>query len=126
MSDAVARLAAELNVRVFQGCTDKEAGLRQVSEELHLTLDSFAYIGDDLDDLPALQQVGLPIAVADAVPEVIEVAGYITKNPGGHGAVREVVEYLLRGQGRWDAAVQTYLEHIRNRERLVRMPRSEE
>ncbi len=71
--------------------------------------DEVAMIGDDLLDLPILRRVGLPIAVADAVDEVKEVAAWITALPGGRGAVREVTDVILKAQGKWDAVMARYL-----------------
>ncbi len=112
-SEAVACRADELGVPVYQSAVDKGAGIRRVADDRHVPLGDIAYLADDLNDLPALRLVGLPLAVADAAAEVIAVAHFVTRAPGGHGAVREAIEYLLRGQGRWDAAVQTYLQHLR-------------
>ena len=67
-------------------------------------------MGDDLADLPVFRRVGLPIAVANAVPEAREAAVHVTTARGGEGAVREVVEALLRARGEWEDAVQRYVE----------------
>lgn len=112
-SIAVARRADELGVQVYQAATDKEAGLQHVASDHRLSLDEIAYLGDDLNDLPAMRRAGLPIAVADAVPEIIASAAYVTQATGGHGAVREVIELILRGQQRWEAAIDCYLENSR-------------
>ena len=69
-----------------------------------------AFVGDDLPDLPLLRRVGLPVAVANAVPEVKAVAALVTKTPGGLGAVREVAETILKARGEWDRLVTQYLE----------------
>lgn len=69
-----------------------------------------AFLGDDLADIPVLRRVGLPLAVANAAPEVKALSAWITPSPGGSGAVREAIEALLRAQGRWDEAVRVYLE----------------
>jgi 3-deoxy-D-manno-octulosonate 8-phosphate phosphatase (KDO 8-P phosphatase) len=63
--------------------------------------DEVAYAGDDLADLPIMRRVGLPIAVANAVPEIREVAAVVTSMGGGHGAVREIVDALLKARGVW-------------------------
>ena len=68
-----------------------------------------AFVGDDLADLPVLRRVGLPIAVANAVHDVREAAAVTTRAEGGHGAVREVVEGLLRARGEWDGVLERYL-----------------
>jgi 3-deoxy-D-manno-octulosonate 8-phosphate phosphatase (KDO 8-P phosphatase) len=65
-------------------------------------------VGDDLPDLPILRRCAMPIAVRDASPEVIEVAKFVTPRPGGSGAVRDAVEYLLKAQGRWIEAVRLF------------------
>jgi len=75
-----------------------------------LSPDALAYIGDDLLDLPALQRAGLAVTVADAVADVKAVAHVVTKAPGGHGAVRECVELLLRAQGVWDTVYRAFVE----------------
>ena len=71
-----------------------------------------AFVGDDLADLPILRRVGLPIAVANAVPEVKDLAAYVTQASGGHGAVREVIEALFRARGEWPDLLERYFaEH---------------
>ena len=75
-------------------------------------LEECAFVGDDLPDLPVMRQVGLPIAVANAVPEVREAAAHTTRARGGHGAVREAVEALLTARGVWTKTVQAYLKEL--------------
>lgn len=70
--------------------------------------DAAAFVGDDLADLQVLRRVGLPIAVANAVAEVKAVAAYVTRAAGGHGAVREVAETLLKSRGEWDGLLERY------------------
>lgn len=77
---------------------DKSKDLGSILCETGLSADQTAYIGDDVGDLPLLRSVGLPIAVADAVPEAIAAAAYVTKANGGNGAVREVVDLLLNAK----------------------------
>jgi len=111
-SDATTLRATEL--RVDEVIQDK--GARKVPAMTEMLLrrgigwDEVAYVGDDLADLPVFRRVGLPIAVANAVDEIKVLAHYRTAATGGNGAVREVVELLLRAQGRWDEAVKVYLE----------------
>ena len=71
-----------------------------------------AYVGDDLADLPILKRAGLPITVANGCPEARGLAAWVTDARGGHGAVREVVEGLLRARGEWDAALARYLHGV--------------
>lgn len=108
-SPAVERRAAELGLApVLQGCDDKLTALAQVLAETGVSADRVCAIGDDLPDLPVLTTVGVAVAVADACPEVRASAHRVTMTPGGHGAVREVVEWLLKGQGRWAGLVARY------------------
>lgn len=101
-SEALLRRAEELSlVEVHAGVEDKVAVYQQLLMRYHLNGPEVAYIGDDLPDLPLLQQVGLAIAVADAPAEVRSAAHMVTSLPGGKGAVREVVEWLLKSQGVW-------------------------
>lgn len=69
---------------------------------MNITDAQVAYVGDDLVDLSMMKRVGLPVAVADAVQEVKDAAEYVTQARGGHGAVREVAELILKTQGKWD------------------------
>lgn len=111
-STPVTRHADELNVRLYDGVMSKEVALRNVANDYHVALEEIAYIGDDLNDLPALRVVGLPIAVSDSAPEVLAAAACVTQTPGGGGAVREVVELIFHGQARWDDAVEVYLANL--------------
>ena len=102
-SPAVDRRAAELGVSpVLQGRSDKLAALGEILAMTDFTAKQVCAIGDDLQDLPVLNAVGLAIAVADACYEVRLAAQYVTMVPGGHGAVRDAVEWLLKQKGRWD------------------------
>ena len=73
-----------------------------------LSWEEVAFVGDDLADLEILQRVGLPIAVPNAVREVRALAAYVTTAPGGHGAVREVAEALIRARGVWPGILERY------------------
>ena len=75
---------------------------------MNLGLDEICYIGDDLTDLPVIRSVGLGVAVSDAVPELLVTADLVTEKAGGHGAVRELIEQILRSTGRWNDLVQQY------------------
>jgi len=102
----VERRAAELGVyRVFQGAHDKGETMDMFFREAGARPEETAYLGDDIVDLPALRRAGLAAAVADAVPEVRAAADWIAAAPGGKGAVRELVEFILAAQGRWEAAL---------------------
>ncbi len=86
---------------VEQGAEDKLPGLERILAAAKVTPEQVAYVGDDLLDLAAMRRVGFPIAVANAVNEVREAARYVTQRSGGHGAVREAIEYLLKAQNAW-------------------------
>lgn len=81
---------------------------RQVAAKLGIGLDQVCFMGDDLVDVPVMNAVALPVAVANAVPEVRRLAAYVTQKPGGEGAVREVVELILKSQGIWRKLVSKY------------------
>src|SRR6476661_2625366 len=101
--------AAELGVDIVrQGFETKLPVAREILKELRLSPEQVCYIGDDLTDLPVIRHVGLGVAVADAATEVRAAAGYITKLDGGQGAVREMIELILKSQFRWDEIIQTY------------------
>jgi 3-deoxy-D-manno-octulosonate 8-phosphate phosphatase (KDO 8-P phosphatase) len=111
-SDATTLRATQLHIdEVIQ-----DRGARKVPAMTEMLLrlgfgwEEVAFLGDDLADVPVLRRVGLPLAVANAVPEVKALASYITIASGGQGAVREAIEALFRAQGRWDEAVRVYLE----------------
>ena len=108
-SGAVVARARELGIAVVrQGAKDKLAAYESILAETGFSDGETAYIGDDLPDLPVLRRVGFPAAVADGVPEVRRAALYVTERPGGRGAVREVIEKLLRLQGRWAKVLERY------------------
>jgi 3-deoxy-D-manno-octulosonate 8-phosphate phosphatase (KDO 8-P phosphatase) len=104
---------AKLGVEtVILGARRKGEAVDALLGETGLSAESVAYIGDDLLDVPALQRVGLAIAVADAVPDVKAVAHVVTRARGGQGAVRESVELILRAQRLWNATVGAFVaEH---------------
>jgi 3-deoxy-D-manno-octulosonate 8-phosphate phosphatase (KDO 8-P phosphatase) len=98
--------ARELGIsHVVQGTRDKAAALEKVLGELGLKPAQAATLVDDLPDMPMMPIAGYAMAVADAAEEVRARAAFVTSRPGGHGAVREAVEHLLKAKGRWDEAV---------------------
>jgi 3-deoxy-D-manno-octulosonate 8-phosphate phosphatase (KDO 8-P phosphatase) len=110
-SDATDLRAAELGIPdVIQAPGGhKLPPLDALLARLGIGWEAVAFVGDDLADLPVMRRAGLPIAVADAVAEVRAAAVWVTEAPGGRGAVREVVERLLRGRGEYRAALDRYL-----------------
>jgi len=102
---------AQLGVGPFLGSVaDKAKGVAQVCEELGVEPSACAFMGDDIPDIRGMVACGMAIAVADASPEIIEIADWVTRAPGGRGAVREVCEAILKARGDWDR----YIERARS------------
>jgi 3-deoxy-D-manno-octulosonate 8-phosphate phosphatase (KDO 8-P phosphatase) len=108
-SDAVARRASELGLdEVHQRSEDKLATYLGILRRRRLRDAQVCFIGDDLPDLPVLLRAGLPVAVADAHDEVRRRVPFVTRARGGRGAVREVVDAILRAQGAWERLLRRY------------------
>jgi 3-deoxy-D-manno-octulosonate 8-phosphate phosphatase (KDO 8-P phosphatase) len=109
-SAATTRRAAELGIDlVVETGPDKRPAFEQILARLRLAGTDVAYMGDDLLDLPILDKVGLSAAPADAVDEVLGHVNWVSARPGGRGAVRELVELILRARLRWQAVVGQHL-----------------
>lgn len=110
VSSALTRRAEKLGISyVRQGCEDKQEAFAQIVADAGVTKAEVAFAGDDLNDIPLMLQSGLALAVADAAAETRNHAHYITEARGGHGAVREMIELILKSQNRWDDLVRHYL-----------------
>ncbi|MGB7925545.1 MAG: HAD hydrolase family protein [Pyrinomonadaceae bacterium] len=110
-SSAVDRRARDLGIAyVRQGTWDKIKDFEELLLEAGAQESETAYIGDDVTDIPLMQRVGFAVAVADATGETRAAAHYITKLPGGFGAVREVTEIILKAQGRWAELMRRYIK----------------
>jgi 3-deoxy-D-manno-octulosonate 8-phosphate phosphatase (KDO 8-P phosphatase) len=108
-SDATTHRATQLAVGiVLQGVTDKGSAFDRILREGAFAEEDVAYMGDDLLDLPVLARAGLSAAPADAAAEVRASAHWVSSAPGGRGAVRELIELVLRAQGRWDTILADY------------------
>lgn len=108
-SALVEKRAKELRVDCLSmACKNKTQALKDICERLQIPLEAVAYMGDDLNDLGPLQLAGLALAPANACDDVKLLAHYVTQRPGGHGAVREVVEYILKRENKWDAVLDSY------------------
>ena len=107
-SDVVQRRARELGIEdVIQGMAHKIDGLEMLLSKYGIAAKQAAYMGDDLQDIPVMSRVGLPIAVQNAVQAVKDCSLYVTSAPGGHGAVREAVEWLLELRAEKDIIYKT-------------------
>ena len=103
-SKALEKRAARLRItEIHQGSIDKTGILSEILKRRGINAKETAYIGDDLGDLAVMKAVGLAAAVGDAHPEVKAHCHYVCRSPGGRGAVREFIEFILRAQGKWES-----------------------
>jgi len=123
VSDSVAQRARSLRVvELHQGQRLKSAALRSIAARKNLAMEEIAYIGDDLNDLPAMELAGFAFTVPNAVSEVQVAADFITQKPGGQGAVREVIEIILKSQNKWDEGVSKFLELLKTEQEQGEAP----
>ncbi len=109
-SAIVARRAADLGIqRLKQGVHDKRIAFEQTLEDLHLSAEACGFMGDDVIDLPVMTRVGFAASVPNGHPEVQSRAHYVAQVRGGHGAVREVCDLILRAQNNYETALASYL-----------------
>lgn len=87
--------------KTYTNIGDKPAALREIVEEFGIDLANTVYMGDDIPDLPVMQMVGFPVCPADACPEIIDSAVYVSQYPGGRGCVRDIIEQAMRAQDKW-------------------------
>ena len=108
-SEVVVHRAEDLGVTLlYQGIWDKKPVLDELLEALGLKPEQVAVVGDDVVDIPLLLRVGVGFTVPEAPEEVLRAAHYVTSQHGGRGAAREVVELILKAQGKWDTALARY------------------
>lgn len=108
-SPATTKRAAELKIDfLHQEKASKSAAVEAILKQAGLTWAQVCYVGDDIVDLGALRRAGVAVAVANAIAEARALADYVTHAPGGHGAVREVAELILKAQGKWAGLVAQY------------------
>lgn len=109
-SQTVAIRARDLHLEfVYQGQSHKLAAAQEIAAKAGVTLEQMAYVGDDIVDLPVMRLCGLAIATANARPQVKSIAHYITPHPGGQGAGRDAVDFILTAQGTLDKVIEQYL-----------------
>ena len=110
ISETVALRARDLKLNhVYQGIADKLSVFHEILGKENLRAEQVAYVGDDIIDLPIMRNCGLAIAVRNAREEVKDESHYITDHEGGKGAVRDAVEFVLRSQGKLEAAIAEYI-----------------
>ena len=110
-SEATRHRAGELGIsKVYQNIHNKIEAYQQIIKENGLGDHQVGYVGDDLVDLPILKRVGFSAVVADSVNEIKPFADYITEKEGGKGAVREIIEFILKSQEKWEEITARY-EH---------------
>jgi len=108
-SKVVEHRARDLDIsEVYQGVWNKLEVFEEILRKKNATSQEVAFVGDDVVDVPVLRRVGFSVAVADAVEEVKKVADYLSKKPGGRGAVREVCEIIMKAKGKWPDATARY------------------
>ena len=111
ISETVALRARDLKLEhVYQGQQDKVAAFREILQKEHMTPEEVCYVGDDVIDLPVMRLCGLAIAVKNSRPEVLRESHYVTPHEGGHGAVRDAIEYVLREQGSLERVIDEYIQ----------------
>jgi 3-deoxy-D-manno-octulosonate 8-phosphate phosphatase (KDO 8-P phosphatase) len=110
-SQTVAIRANDLKLEfIYQGQAHKMNAINDILAKTGATLDQLAYVGDDIVDLPVMRQCGLSVATANARKEVKSAAHYITPNPGGFGAGRDAIDFILTAQGTLEKVIEQYLD----------------
>jgi 3-deoxy-D-manno-octulosonate 8-phosphate phosphatase (KDO 8-P phosphatase) len=111
ISETVALRARDLRLEhVYMGQAYKMQATREMMAKEKIGLDEIAYVGDDVIDLPVMRECGLAIAVANAREQVKAAAHYITPNPGGHGAGRDAIEFILAAKGILEETIERYID----------------
>lgn len=109
-SAIVARRAADLGIpHIYQGVHDKRVAFEQLLADLEMPASACGFIGDDVIDLPILSRVAFAASVPNAHPEVSSRVAYVTQARGGQGAVREICDFILRAQGKYESVLAPYL-----------------
>jgi len=110
-SQTVAIRARDLKLEfVYQGQAHKMKAIREILVKTGYSIDQLAYVGDDIVDLPVMRQCGLSIATDNARQQVKDAAHYITPKPGGHGAGRDAIDFILSAQGTLERVIEDYLD----------------
>lgn len=111
-SEAITLRAKELRIAtVYQDVMEKGKAYEEMKLKLGLKDENICFIGDDIIDLPVFEKCGFSAAPGDAVPEAKKAVDYVAKAAGGRGAVREIIELVIKGQGQWQKAINKYLRY---------------
>jgi len=111
ISETVATRARDLKLEfIYQGCAFKMQAIREIIAKEGVALDEICYVGDDVIDLPAMREVGLAVAVANARERVKAEAHFVTPNAGGYGGARDAVEFILESKGVLDQCIDAYID----------------
>ncbi len=112
-SKALSRRCEDLQIKhVKQGVQNKLAATQELLSELGFSLNQIVYMGDDWNDVPVMLQSAFSVCPADAMPEIANIVEYVTHRPGGFGAARECIDYVLRCMGLYEKAVLSFLDEI--------------
>jgi 3-deoxy-D-manno-octulosonate 8-phosphate phosphatase (KDO 8-P phosphatase) len=111
ISEAVALRARDLRLEhVYMGQAVKMQAVREMMEKENIGLDAIAFVGDDIIDLPVMRVCGFAVAVANAREQVKAAAHYVTPHPGGHGAGRDAIEFILAAKGILEETIERYID----------------
>ena len=105
--------------KIMDGCANKGIAMDEIVAELGINYDEIAFIGDDLNDMLAMKKAGYSCCVSNAVDEVKSICDFVTKKHGGDGAVREVIEHILKAQGKWDNIVENFENYTFAQKKIV-------
>ncbi len=118
ISNSLKKRAEKLKImEVYEGILDKKKVLLEILEKNELNPEQIAYIGDDIGDLEVIKSVGLAGAVADAHPEIKKHSHFICSNPGGKGAVREFIEFIIDAKNKWPTIEASFKDLADRKER---------
>lgn len=110
-SKIVSERAKEMHIdKVYQNALRKGEVFQKILDDFNVKAYEVCFIGDDVVDIPVLKKAGLALSVPNAVDEVKKRAHYVTKKEGGRGAVREIIDMILKAQGKWDKLMERYIE----------------
>ncbi len=114
-SESIFRRAEALQIEfVYQNVKNKLKKLMEIKKDFDVEFNQIIYVGDDWNDFPVLEKVGLPICVKSAPEEIKEICKFVTTKDGGNGAVREAIEFVLKKEGIYQEAIHKFLSYLEN------------